>query len=298
MNLKELAFPLRIHWDLSPVPDTAEIDSIAICEQIVEAKFFTLNLLDSSGSLSDSCLKIMERLKDENITISLTASRNTLTPSTIKLLSDLKVTELLVDASKEDDLRLIAGSVKQYEENSMTVGVSFQVTEDNYRNISDIVSYCLDHGIIRLVFPMQRITTKGECFYVSSDEGKSLSQKLSEMNINDMKITIHDPFLWRIFYPAVSFPGGGCQAANSMAYIAPNGKVYPCPTMQIELGDIKETPLKTILSSADKKELVKNLRQAPDECIGCKELSGCMGGCSGRVYELTGSLNKRDPACK
>jgi GeoRSP system SPASM domain protein len=298
MNLKELPFPIRIYWDISPVPDTAEIDSKTVCEQIFEAKFFTLNLLDSSGALSDSCLKIIERLKDENITVALTASRNTLTPSTIKLLSDLKVRELLVDASTEDDLRLIAGSVKQYEENSMTIGASFQVTEDNYRNIPDIVSYCLDHGIIRLVFPMQRITAKGECFCVSSNEGKALSQNLSEMNIDDMKITIHDPFLWRIFYPSVSFPGGECQAANSMAYISPDGKVYPCPTMPIELGNLKETPLRTILSSVSKKELVKSLRQAPDDCQGCEELSGCMGGCSGRVYELTGSLKLRDPACK
>jgi GeoRSP system SPASM domain protein len=297
MNLQELAFPIRVYWDLSPVQDNASVNYRSISEQIVEMKFFTLNLMDSGPQLSSSCIEILERLKNESIAVSLTLSQLALNTSTVEHTSDLKVSELLVNATTDDDLLFIADSVRQFKDKKMTIGASFQVMEDNYRNIPDILSFCLDNNINRLVFPMQRITGKGECFYIRKEEGQVLSQKISEMDMDDMKITIHDPFLWRIFYPHISFPGGGCQAANSMAYIGSDGKVYPCPTMPIELGDLKESSLKSILSSDYKKELVRSIRNAPEECLECGELSGCKGGCTGRVYALTGSLNQRDPAC-
>jgi len=297
MNLKELPFPIRIYWDLTPPPGEARVDYSEICDQVAEAKFFTLSLLDSGRTLSDPCMKILERLKDEPIVISLTASHHALNPPTLQRLSALNVRELLIDVSSSDDLRLIGGSIKDFHELPMKIGASVQVTEASYRDIPDVVSYCLEQGIERLVFPMQRLSGKNTCFYVSKDEGGKLSHRLSALKIENLKITIHDPFLWKIFYPAVSFPGGGCQAGNSMAYIAPDGKVLPCPSMPIVLGDLSVTPLKAILSSASKKALVKTLREAPEECTQCNDLTGCLGGCSGRVFKLTASLTKRDPAC-
>jgi GeoRSP system SPASM domain protein len=297
MNLKELAFPIRIYWDLTPEPENGSVNHESICSQIVEMKLFTLNLLDTGPQLSSHCINILKQLKNEMISVSLTVSQSVLNPSTVELLSGLKVNELLVEATSDDEFRLIAESIRQYKENDMTIGASIQINENNYREIPHIVSYCLTNDITRLVFPMQRVTAKSKCFYISREEGEALTHGLSDIDIDKIKITIHDPFLWRIFYSAVSFPGGGCQAANSMAFISPDGKVCPCPTMPIELGDLKETPLKTILSSDTKKELQKNLRNAPEECLGCNEISGCMGGCSGRVFALNGSLDQRDPAC-
>ena len=67
--------------------------------------------------------------------------------------------------------------------------------------------------------------------------------------------------------------------------------------MPAVLGNLNETSLKTILSSAYKKELVKSLRKPPDECLGCEEIDQCIGGCRGRTLALKDSLDLRDPAC-
>jgi GeoRSP system SPASM domain protein len=83
-----------------------------------------------------------------------------------------------------------------------------------------------------------------------------------------------------------------------MAYISSDGNVYPCPSMPLALGNLRETPLKSILSSAYKKELIKSLFEPPEECLGCGELYQCAGGCRGRVYALADTLDRRDPACK
>jgi len=232
------------------------------------------------------------------MSVSLTVSPSVLNSSTIALLSDLKVNELLIESAGDDDLRLISETVQKYKDLNMTIGASFQVNEDNYRRIPNIVSFCENNDITRLVFPMQRLLAKEDCFYISREEGKALSRELSGIKMDELKITIHDPFLWRIFYPDVSFPGGGCQAANSMVSIASDGNVYPCPSMPAVLGTLRESTLKTILSSAGKKELMKSIREVPEECNGCEELSGCMGGCAGRSLVLTGSMSSIDPACK
>jgi GeoRSP system SPASM domain protein len=297
MNLKELAFPIRIYWDLSPAPD-ATIRYMGICQQIVEMKFFTLNLRDSGAELSNPCLEILEKLKNGPVAVSLTVSRSVITPSMLTRLSDLKVKELLIDAFTDDDFRFIAEILRNHKNSSMTIGASFQVEEDNYRDIPGLVSFCLENDITRIVFPMQRLSSKDRCFYIGRQEGKVLTEKLNQIKIDKLKLTIHDPFLWRIFYPEVAFPGAGCQAGNSMAYISPEGNVCPCPSMPIVLGNLNETPLKTILSSAFKKELVKSLRKPPEECLGCGEIEHCAGGCRGRTNVLKGSMELHDPACR
>jgi GeoRSP system SPASM domain protein len=300
MNLNRLAFPIRLYWDLTPHPESSSIDCEALCDQIVELKFFTLNLLDMGPALSDGCMTVLERLKNEFITVSLTMSRQALNADTLDILADVKTAEVLVDVSGADGLEFVAELALRHGEGDVTIGASLQVTEDNYRSIPEYVARCLQKGIVRLVFPMQRLApgVKGSCFYVGREEGDALSAQLEKLDFSTMKITIHDPFLWRIFYPEKTFPGGGCQAGNSMAYIAPEGSVYPCPTMPVSLGNVNESRLKAILSSDAKKDLVKQIGQHPGECSECRELSGCMGGCTGRVYELTGSFKHRDPACE
>lgn len=297
MNLKELAFPIRIYWDLSPAPDNAAVNYSGICQEIVEMKFFTLNLRDADAELSSACIDILNMLNNKPVAVSLTVSRSAINPSMITRLSGLKVKELLVDAFTDDDFNFIAELRKQYNNSKMVIGASFQINKDNYMNIPDIVSFCLNNDLTRIVFPMQRLTAKEECFYIGRQEGKVITGKLHELKIDNLKLTIHDPFLWRIFYPEVAFPGAGCQAGNSMAFISPEGNVYPCPSMPSVLGNLKDTPLKEILSSAPKKELVKSLRKPPGECLGCEDIDHCIGGCRGRTLTLHDSLELRDPAC-
>lgn len=297
MNLKELAFPIRVYWDVTPAPDNLTINYTGICEEILEIKVLTLSLLDTDFQLSNSCIEILEKLKNENIAVVLTVSHSALNSSTMALLSHLKVNELLVEASMDDDFRSLAEIVRQYKNKNMMLGASFKVNKDNYRNIPDVVAFCLNNNITRLVFPMLRLTMKSNYFYVSREEGKALALKLHEIKIDNMKLRIHDPFLWRVFYPAITFPGGGCQAANSMVYISSDGNLYPCPSMPLALGNLRETPLKTILSSAYKKGLMKSLLDPPEECLGCGELNECKGGCRGRAYVVHKTFDKRDPAC-
>jgi GeoRSP system SPASM domain protein len=82
-----------------------------------------------------------------------------------------------------------------------------------------------------------------------------------------------------------------------MLYISPSYKVYPCPAMPIELGDLHETSLREIILSGKKKQLRNSLLSPPGECAVCDRAGNCLGGCRGRAYVMTGSLDRSDPAC-
>ncbi len=297
MNLRELALPLRIYWDLTPAPHKPIPGVTSICEGIMEIKALTLDLLDTGSPLSGACIGILERLQNEDISLVLTVSQSALNPPATELLSRLRVDELLVEPFGDCDFRSLAEIMRRHEKKETTLGISFNADRENCRSIPDLISFCLGNGVSRLVFPMQRLAMGHGCTYIGKEEGEVLAVKLRGTKTDNIKLTIHDPFLWRLFYPDIAFPGAGCQAANSMTYISSDAKVYPCPSMPLALGDLKETTLKTILSSAQKQAVRRALLESPEECLECRELKLCRGGCRGRTFALTGSMSRRDPAC-
>ncbi len=297
MNLRELVLPLRIYWDLTPAPHKPIPDVTSICEGIMEIKALTLDLLTAGSPLSGACIGILGRLQNEDISLVLTVSQSDLNPPATELWSRLRVDELLVEPSGDCDFRSLAEIMRRHEKRETTLGISFNVDRENCRSIPDVISFCLDNGVSRLVFPMQRLAMGGDRSYIGKEEGEALAVKLRETKTDSIELTVHDPFLWRLFYPDIAFPGAGCQAANSMTYISSDAKVYPCPSMPLELGDLKEATLKTILSSSNRQSVRRALLEPPEECLGCRELKLCAGGCRGRTFALTGSLSRRAPAC-
>ena len=357
MNLRELDFPLRVYWDLNHGEHNKTIDCLRICEDILEIKVLSLSLYEAGFPLSPSCIKVLERLRNKNIAVSLTITNSALNTPTIELLIDLNVKTLFVDVSALDEListlcpPLAKGGRGDFG------GISFNINRNNFHEIPDVLSCCIKKKIKHLAFPMQRLINKcvagmtpqknlplplfakegnallnlpliewnypslwqredrrdfiigslhtyellsineSDCFYINKKDREELALRVNKINHENIKLIIHDPFLWRVFYPSIDFPGGGCQAANSMIYISPDSAVYPCPSMPVKLGDLKTQRLKEIILSPQKKELRKGLGIPPDECIDCKELKQCMGGCRGRAYFLKGSLGYKDPAC-
>jgi GeoRSP system SPASM domain protein len=147
---------------------------------------------------------------------------------------------------------------------------------------------------------MQRLYGNEYPFFLSRDEQSDLGDALKSVGGTEgIKLTIHDPFLWRAFNPGVPFPQGGCQAANTMISISPDGGVYPCPSLPVRIGDMGGTAsLKEIIASPAKKEFRSRLLTAPEKCSDCLELPVCRGGCRGRAFVMYGSIDEIDSACR
>lgn len=298
MNLTELKTPIRLYWDLSSRPTDTKPDYQGICEQIISLRILSLGITETAPAVSDGCLAMLDRLKNQPVATSLTVSSTALDATALSLLHGFNVRLLLVRASTLDDLRVVP-RLKAPDGSKPPLGVSFDVCADNFGMLPEVLSYCVENGIQHLVLPMQRLKAGDDCFQLSRSERESLSSNMAGIDRPaTMKITIHDPFLWRVFFPTGSFPEGSCQAANTMLYIAGNGDVHPCPTLPYKLGNLSGTTLRAIVESTEKKELRDRLVNPPAGCSCCAELDQCRGGCRGRGYFQTGSWDEADPGCK
>lgn len=292
MSLPELTTPIRLYWDLTPLPVTP-LDQERICREIIGLKILTLDLTATGGEFPPVCFPILEQCRSARLAVTLTVSPEALTAGVLLRLAAAPPKELLVEINDMGQLppgtTLPAG----------VAGISFPVNGANWKQLPELFRYTFDSGISRLVLPMQRLYGGEKPFYLSRTQLAELTAALAPVPRNPaLRITVHDPFLWRGIFPATPFPEGRCQAANTMLAIDPEGIVYPCPTMPVPLGDLKVTSLGEIARGTAKKELRAHLTRLPAGCQECSDGDACKGGCRGRGERLSGSWEGIDPACR
>ena len=296
MNLKELKSPLSVYWDIGPASRGTAFHR-KVCDELIENKVLSLNLTETGVSLSSECSSVLERFMREPIAVSLTVSPTALNAESLLFLRGLKLRALLAKVASREELHHIADL--QREAGVLRLGVSMEIDRHNVVHLPEVLSFCITHGLVNLVLPMQRLTKEMDCFCLSAAERLELAAALKGMErLRSLKIVIHDPFLWRAFYPSVIFPEGGCQAANTMMYLSPEADVYPCPSLPIRLGSLLKESFKELVLSQKKIELRKVLTAPPKACGDCDELHLCLGGCRGRAYRMMGSLAEPDPVCQ
>ncbi|MDA8098713.1 MAG: SPASM domain-containing protein [Nitrospiraceae bacterium] len=295
MNLKELTWPVRIYWDLPrEAADAARLQAIA--REILELKVLFLSLRDDVVPVSPSCFSLVDSFAGKNIALALTVAGEALSARVLERASAGAVRTVLANVTSLEAMRRIAD--QGLFSAARRPGISFDITSGNYREIPEVVSFCLEHAVTDLVFPIQRLSGKEAPFCFTDKERSELAPRLSALAYRSLKLTIHDPFLWPLFYPEKDYHEGGCQAANSMLFIAPDLAVTPCPAMPMILGNLGDTSLREIVLSDAKKELRRILQEPPDACSACKHARVCLGGCRGRALAATRSLIERDPACR
>lgn len=285
----ELAAPITIYWDL-PAQAADGSRLLRICADIVACRPLMLQLRYPGEKIGAAVYVLLERLRGVPIAVSLTVSPVALDSAAMAILRDAGLKEILLDV---DDAKKIPR-----EAHRPAAGVSYTVKKENWRELPALVTLLRKRGISRLVLPMQRLYNGEKPFFLKREEQHELAAALSRAGGGEgLDPTIHDPFLWRAFNPGAAFPQGGCQAANTMIAVAPDGGVYPCPSLPVLLGSIDATSLKEIIDMAAKKEFRRGLLAYPGECLQCAELAECRGGCRGRACAVHGSINRADPAC-
>ncbi|ABR46294.1 Radical SAM domain protein [Alkaliphilus metalliredigens QYMF] len=90
--------------------------------------------------------------------------------------------------------------------------------------------------------------------------------------------------------------GRGCLAGTSYCIINPNGKVQPCAYLDMEIGNVRETPFSEIWKNS---EVFSNLRTLSygGGCGSCEYHISC-GGCRARAaYYHEGDYMAEEPWC-
>jgi len=296
----ELRTPIRILWDLPPSAAEECFDPYAICAQIVALRVLSLDLLDGGAQLSRASLAVLEELRGKSVAVTLTVSATHIQTSVREQLHSLGIKVLLMSVSSLEELRSLAAAGWPWNiPTDIQQGISFPVNNTNCRELPELLSFCMEHGAQQLVFPIFRAKPGSRLSYPDTRQREWLGREPRVASRpENLRLTIHDPFLWKVFYPERPFPDGGCQAGNTMLYIAPDASVYPCPSMPFRLGNLNESSLTEITAAPEKRRIRQQLLAAPAECATCAVLPQCLGGCRGRGYVRYASWDAADPACR
>jgi GeoRSP system SPASM domain protein len=290
----ELKTPIRIYWDLAPAAD-APRDYRAIASEIVASRVLALDLACDREALDGELWQVLEVLQGQWVAVTLTVPASLLSAPVRERLSRTSVKSLLAASSSLTELRALPAD---FWGAAPPVGIRFSVTDDNYLQIAELFDFCGERGVKRLVLPIQRALPGVAPFQLTPERSRELAARLSHCEIPaKLQLSVHDPFIWKAIYPQLPFPEGGCQAANSMIYIAPDATVYPCPIMPYRLGALGSDTLGEILASEEKKRLRKILVAPPAQCESCPEVAHCLGGCRGRGYLPDRDWDAADRCC-
>lgn len=296
MNLDELGAPLIVYWDINPqLPIDPQIIR-RICDNLLTNRIFMLNLWDPSSYLSAGASIILECLKNENINISLTVHHSVLNALDFtNFLPALK--KILIQCDSIEQLSPITEKLQARKTNKFLTGISFVLSEQNFESILDALNLCIKSGINDIHFPIQRPGKNRKIFWLDSERKNLISERLRSISADRLNLTVHDPFLWKLFNLASDRNERGCQGGNTMVYISGNLDVTPCPLLPIVLGNLESTTLTVIFLSDEIRQIRRQLSITPEECGKCDELNICRGGCRGRTYVIHKTFDKRDPAC-
>lgn len=147
--------------------------------------------------------------------------------------------------------------------------------------------------------PAGVITSEGWNAFPGTEElsGEVLAElKTSMKMLQPDRVRVHD-FILTESLGLEGVEPLGCEAGNSMAFIDSGGRVYPCETLLVPMGDLGNEDLDTIWASPLRHRIRKDVNLIPGVCSSCPDLPRCRGGCRGAVYHLTGHYGAPDPLC-
>ncbi len=88
----------------------------------------------------------------------------------------------------------------------------------------------------------------------------------------------------------------GCHAGINYFSLRPNGDVYPCPFLQIKVGNVRDQSLTEMWYGSELFKTLRNRSLLKGECGECEYREAC-GGCRGRAYAYSGDYLAEDPVC-
>ncbi len=289
----ELINPFLIYWDIDRSSDISTV--LNVCEGLISAKIFVLNLRDSSP-MCEGTIAVIKRFRQESVRIVVTVSGGHLSEADMVLLKGQRLKCIYIEVDSVNHLKSAVKIIEQLSQPGHGAGISIELRKDNFMEIPAIIRTCIQKNINNIEFPIPR-ADGGEIFNPGSDDGTRLRKEIEGIELDKVNLSIHDPFLWELFKKTGNPNKGGCNGAKTMAYIAANLDVTPCPLLPVVMGSLVSTDINDIFLSEKRRNIRDSLSAPPLECNKCDVCDKCLGGCRGRAYVLYGSLDKRDPAC-
>jgi len=291
-------------------PLTHELNFEQICNVIEQAKELGAKKIIILGGgeplLYPKLLELIEFIHKKILNIALFTNATLLTKDiaqefykfnvevAIKLNSfNAKIQDML--AGKTNTFPLIMRGLKSliqagYPDNNHKLGVETIICRQNYKEIPKIWRWARKNSITPYIeiMTLQGRAKQHRELEVSKEEIEMLFNQLAR--IDNVEFNRY----WIVHPPLVA---SHCARHEYSCTVAANGDVYPCPGVDIAVGNIKQLPLKTILKNSPIIQDLRNIREnIKGKCSKCELKYRCYG-CRGHAYQVTGNYLAQDPLC-
>jgi heme b synthase len=88
----------------------------------------------------------------------------------------------------------------------------------------------------------------------------------------------------------------GCLGGTGFCFISNTGVVQPCGYLNVNCGNVTETPFTKIWQDSEAFKALRDFSQLKGKCGKCEYRKVC-GGCRARAFEATGDYLAEEPLC-
>ena len=215
-----------------------------------------------------------------------------------------------LDKTKHDEFRRFAGAwdgAVRGMRNCRAVGLPFQihttVMDWNQAELEDMTDFAVELGAVAHHFFFLVPTGRARTIEEESLRAEAYEDVLTRIMKKQQQVSIElKPTCAPQFMRIADQLGmktrfrRGCLAGTSYCIISPRGKVQPCAYLNMELGDVRETPFDEIWKN---NEVLQKLRTLDYKggCGTCRYKRAC-GGCRARAaFYHEGDYMAEEPWC-
>ncbi|MDN5363833.1 MAG: AdoMet-dependent heme synthase [Eubacteriales bacterium] len=287
----------------------------ALLDEIKKVGFKIMIFSGGEPFMREDIFELAEYAKKLGLITVFGTNGTLITPEVARKLKEINVDCVGIsldslDKEKHDRLRKLEGAWEgavQGMKNLREAGVPFQIhttlMDWNYEEAEKITDFAVEigaraHHFFFLVPTGRAKNIEEESLRAEQYENilSRIVKKQQEVNI-ELKPTCAPQFMRIAKQMGVPMRfGRGCLAGISYCIIGPKGKVQPCAYMDIEVGNVRETPFSEIWANS---EVFKTLR-AMDYKGGCGKCAykKICGGCRARAaFYNDGDYMAEEPWC-
>ncbi len=170
------------------------------------------------------------------------------------------------------------------------LAVSTVICRQNLSELPDFWQWLRDRDIapyFEIITP-QANALDNSWLLVDPSDIYNLFKKLSEIDRRRYGIE------WE---PQPPLAGNRCLRHKFSCLVGSKGDVMPCVGLNLPIGNIRQKPLKQILSESQVlKDLKDHRHTIKGPCAACDKADHCYG-CRGAAYQMTGDYLSSDPLC-
>lgn len=208
--------------------------------------------------------------------------------------------------------RVIAGIENSLAED-LYVHLNLVASNINFSYVSKILSYGDEIGAVSDFVYRFMPSGRGEYITDKAELSAAIFENLietiyqSQQKVRSIIVPVATPEYWAyLLYRRniksgpllriAEYSFGGCVAGKGMLYVKPEGDVWPCPFLEIPLGNVKTASLVEIWNDSSVLKELRNRDNLKGECGRCIYKEVC-GGCRATAYFHTKDYLQTDPNC-